>query len=118
MKAIQVRSKIWLEVDGAPPTGAFLSESLGATDSRCWPHRLLRAIERHGSINAAATFEWLCARRCADSPGTLRYTMKLVPAFWQNRYEATASTRRFSGVGWNGMAAAISNIKMAALIGM
>ena len=82
MKALQVRSKIWLEVDGAPPTGAFLSESLGATDSRCWPHRLLRAIERHGSINAAA------------------------------------STRRFSGVDWNGMAAAISNIKMAALIGM
>ena len=105
MKALQVRSKIWLEVDGAPFLG----------DGR---YRLLRAIERHGSINAAATFEWLCARRCADSPGTLRYTMKLVPAFWQNRYEATASARRFSGVGWNGMAAAISNIKMAALIGM
>ena len=45
-------------------------------------YRLLRAVERHGSINAAA------------------------------------STRRFSGVDWNGMAAAISNIKMAALIGM
>ena len=41
MKAIQVRSKIWLEVDGAPFLG----------DGR---YRLLRAIERNGSINAAA----------------------------------------------------------------
>ena len=41
MKAIQVRSKIWLEVDGAPFLG----------DGR---YRLLRAIERNGSINAVA----------------------------------------------------------------
>lgn len=41
MKAIQVRSKTWLEVDGAPFLG----------DGR---YRLLRAIERNGSINAAA----------------------------------------------------------------
>jgi molybdate transport system regulatory protein len=41
MKAIQVRSKIWLEVDGEPFLG----------DGR---YRLLRAIERNGSINAAA----------------------------------------------------------------
>ena len=36
-----MRSKIWLEVDGAPFLG----------DGR---YRLLRAIERNGSINAAA----------------------------------------------------------------
>ena len=69
MKALQVRSHIWLEVDGAPFLGVGR-------------YRLLRAVERHGSINAAA------------------------------------NARRFSGVDWHGMAAAISNIKMAALIGM
>lgn len=41
MKSIQVRSKVWLEVDGQPFLG----------DGR---YRLLRAVERSGSINAAA----------------------------------------------------------------
>lgn len=41
MKSIQVRSKVWLEVDGEPFLG----------DGR---YRLLRAVECNGSINAAA----------------------------------------------------------------
>lgn len=41
MNQIQVRSKIWLEVDGKPFLG----------DGR---YRILSAIHRHGSINAAA----------------------------------------------------------------
>jgi molybdate transport system regulatory protein len=41
MKSMQVRSKVWLEVDGEPFLG----------DGR---YRLLRAIESSGSISAAA----------------------------------------------------------------
>jgi len=41
MTSIRVRSKVWLEVDGEPFLG----------DGR---YRLLRAVERSGSINAAA----------------------------------------------------------------
>ena len=41
MNQFQVRSKIWLEVDGKPFLG----------DGR---YRILSAIHRHGSINAAA----------------------------------------------------------------
>lgn len=41
MSELTVRSKVWLEVDGEPFLG----------DGR---YRLLRAIERNGSINAAA----------------------------------------------------------------
>ena len=41
MKSIRVRSKVWLEVDGEPLLG----------DGR---YRLLRAVERSGSINGAA----------------------------------------------------------------
>ena len=42
MKSIQVRTKVWLEVDGEPLIG----------DGR---ERLLLAIERSGSLNAAAS---------------------------------------------------------------
>jgi molybdate transport system regulatory protein len=41
MTSMRVRSKVWLEVDGEPFLG----------DGR---YRLLRAVERSGSINAAA----------------------------------------------------------------
>jgi hypothetical protein len=41
MKSIRVRSKVWLEVDGEPFLG----------DGR---YRLLQAVQRSGSISAAA----------------------------------------------------------------
>lgn len=50
MKSLQVRSKIWLEVDGAPLLG----------DGR---ERLLRLIDELGSINAAARRMGLTYRR-------------------------------------------------------
>lgn len=50
MKPLQVRSKVWLEVDGEPLLG----------DGR---ERLLRLIEECGSINAAAQRMGLSYRR-------------------------------------------------------
>lgn len=50
MKPLQVRSKVWLEVDGEPLLG----------DGR---ERLLRLIEECGSINAAARRMGLSYRR-------------------------------------------------------
>ncbi len=50
MKPLQVRSKIWLELDGAPLLG----------DGR---ERLLRLIDEFGSINAAARRMDLSYRR-------------------------------------------------------